>query len=539
MDVIQQIWDLMEEMKPDAQKAHKRMFGFFFKEVESEPVHTPWGVYKGGYAPAKVDRREALNFADKDEKDLIEKFNPAFAFPVKQSGFTKTRVERFAAPLEIDLTLIPNHISDVLKHTHIKPRALEVARLIINDDVAKNFNEFDESVIRDLLKPWLARSVEQTVEQPSEVGNKFANSLFGYIRKHTGMNFMMANVVNTLQQFTGFSVTALKVAPKYLKRGMITYIKQPRGMMSDIADKSDFMATRTDIQMFEVTRAAHDILINPTKYEKAKDFAAKHAYIFQQFTQNIVDGISWSGAYEQAVEQGMSESEAVKFADSVVRQTQGSFDAESVSAFETGSAFARSFKMFYSYFNNLANLNAAEMTKIVKDLGLKRGAGRLFYVYLMGIIVPAFVSELIVAASKNKFDEDEDGEYLDDLLNMFFGSQRRTLTAFIPYAGQAVNLAFDAADDKWYNDKMSVNPGLSLVESAVVGNVKNIERLLEGKPVKSRKAIRDGLSALSLISGLPLTPLAKPLGYGAEVAEGNITPTGPIDFTRGIITGKP
>jgi len=513
MEAVQKLWDLMEDLKAGAQKSHKRMYGFFFKEVEAEEVVTPFGTFRGGYTPAKVDSREVVGHQIKEEKTMVESFNPAFGFPVKTSGFTKTRVDQFAAPLQIDLALVPTHISDVLKHTHIKPRALEVGRIILNQGIAKQINEFDQTIINELLRPWLVRSSEQTVEAPAEVGNKMLNDIFRALRKRTGMLIMFGNVVNTLQQFTGVFPAAIKVRPKYIKRGFVTYIRQPKATSQDISDKSVFMRTRTDIQMFDVMSTSSKLLVDPTGFEKARDFAEKHAFFLQQFTQNIVDTIAWSGAYDQAIEQDVTEKEAVKFADSVVRETQGSFNAEDISAFESGTAFARAFKMFYSYFNMLANLVPGEMAITVKTLGLKKGAGRLLYIYTMGIMATSLVAEMLVVGSRGKFDEDEDGEYVDDFINIFFNSQRRTLTAFIPIVGQAVNLGFDATDDKWFNDRISVSPGLQVAESAIKGNVQNIQRLLQGKDVKGKKIIRDSLTALSLISGFPVAPLAKPLGY--------------------------
>jgi hypothetical protein len=41
------------------------------------------------------------------------------------------------------------------------------------------------------------------------------------------------------------------------------------------------------------------------------------------------------------------------------------------------------------------------------------------------------------------------------------------------------------------------------------------------------------------VSGLPLVPLAKPLGYAADVFNEDVEPTGPVDVVRGAITGAP
>lgn len=55
MDAAQKVWDLNEKLKPDAQKAHKALTGFYFNEITANPVLTPFGVYRGGYMPAIAD----------------------------------------------------------------------------------------------------------------------------------------------------------------------------------------------------------------------------------------------------------------------------------------------------------------------------------------------------------------------------------------------------------------------------------------------------------------------------------------------------
>mgnify|MGYP003311323857 FL=1 len=52
------------------------------------------------------------------------------------------------------------------------------------------------------------------------------------------------------------------------------------------------------------------------------------------------------------------------------------------------------------------------------------------------------------------------------------------------------------------------------------------------------KQIRDVSTMVTLGSGMPITPLGKLLGYLRDVDRGYVTPKGPIDFIRGLVTGK-
>ena len=303
-----------------------------------------------------------------------------------------------------------------------------------------------------------------------------------------------------------------------------------------ISEKSEMMQTRLGSSAQEIQMHIDDILLNPSKYEELRAFTQKHGYFLQTGTQNVVDQVVWIGAYEQAIEEGGSEKDAVRAADAAVRQTQGSMNPEDVSRLETGAPFFRLFTMFYSYFNMLANLYGTEFVKVQRDLGLKKGMGRLLYVYVFGFAIPAFLSELIVKAMAGGIDEDDDDEYLDDLMSMFFGSQYRTATALVPAVGPLVNAAVNRFNDKQYDDRISTSPAISMLESTTSAPY-SVYKAVEGEGSKKR-AIRDTLTAVGMLSGVPVAPLGKPLGYLADVSEGKAEPTGPVDFARGLVTGK-
>jgi hypothetical protein len=313
-------------------------------------------------------------------------------------------------------------------------------------------------------------------------------------------------------------------------------VRKPTETAETIAEKSPFMATRTTSQVFEIQQQLNDLLIDPSKFEEARAFAQKHAYILQAGAQNIVDNIVWMGAYDQAVAAGATEKAAVREADAAVRATQGSFNPEDVSRFETGSPFTRAFTMFYSYFNMQANLLGTEFSNAMRQQGLKKGAGRALYVYTMGFMIPAVLSELIVRSMSGKFDEDDDDQVLDDFMTAFFFGQFRAATAMFP-GGQVAQAGVNMFNKKWYDDRITTSPAISMVESAVAAPSSVYKAIVEDG--NKKKAIRDTLTLMGLLSGIPLAPLSRPLGYLADLREEKIKPaTGPVDFMRGLITGR-
>jgi hypothetical protein len=265
----------------------------------------------------------------------------------------------------------------------------------------------------------------------------------------------------------------------------------------------------------------------------------EHAYVLQSTYQDFINRTVWYGSYLESVSKDMTIPEAVRKADADVRLTQGSFEAVDVSRIETGTPLWRAVAMFAGWFNMVGNLNATEAQKTIDAIGLKKSMPRLFYVYAMGFAVPMLFSGLLRQASRGfvDWDGDDDWGYLDDFLAFFFGEQFRSATAMLPGAGQAVNSVVNAFDNQPFNDRISLSPALSFVESATRG-VKAQYDILSGDDL-GRRDIRDVLSFYSLMTRVPLTGVAPPLTYLHDVESGRARPTGPVDFTRGLISGQP
>lgn len=537
-DYLQATWDLFEQLKAGAQKAHREMYGRYFSEITHDPFSTPYGEYQGGYYPAKADPFMVPDAAIRGEQESVLGSDNSFMFPTTGRGFTKARVEAYAKPLIIDAAFVPSALDAVLRFTHIEPRVRDVARVVMSRDFRPVLDNFDPTVGGDMLVPWLQRSAQQRIDTPTKGwGGKFFDGAMREMRTRTGLSIMTANVVNALQQITGLATSMIKVEPRHMAGALWRYVRAPAEMTRMVSEKSDFMATRETAQVMEIQKSIDHLMLNPTKYEELRAFAKEHGYFLSSGAQNIVDTTTWMAKYDEATTRGVSEREAVREADAAVRLTQGSFAPEDVSRFETGSPFQRAFTQFYAYFNAMANLQGTEFASVARNAGLRKGAGRLLYVYFLGIAMPAALSEVLTrAASGNPLDEDDDGP-VDDILSMFFGSQAKFLAAMVPGIGPAISYGVGKFTGAAFNDHISMSPAISTVES--VSRVPfDVYKMIHDKQVRTQD-IRDVLTAISLTTGVPLTFLAKPAGYLHDVQTGKAQPTGPIDFTRGLITGRP
>jgi len=537
-DFVQSVWDLLDELKPQAQAAHRDMYGFYFSEVTAHPVDTPWGIYRGGYFPAATDPFIVSEAAIREGRDVVLE-NSSRLFPDRPTtgrGFTKSRVENYRKALSLDMRLAPVHIDKVLRFIHLEPRVKDVTRVIADQGMADLLDQWDKTLLDDMLMPWLERSAKQSLSSGSKgFGGKGLDRIWQAMRRRTGLQAMVLNVTNALQQFTGLSISMLKVDGGEMRRALWRFLRAPHEVAGFAAERSIFMAERLDGETYKLMSEI-DQLLDPSKYTKVRDASVRYGYFLQHATQNIVDVATWTAGYNGAVAEGADEKEAVRRADSAVRETQGSFNPEDISRSETGSPFVRLFTQFYSYFNMQANLLGTEFLNTVRELGFRGGSGRLFYIYMMGFMIPAVVSELLVRVMGGRMDDDDDGEYLDNVLDAFFMGQLRSGAAMVPVVGQATMATLNMMNEKTYDDRLATSPSVSTIESALRAPLSVYSATVEDGSAK--RAVRDVLTLVGMASGLPAGALGRPLGYLANVEQGKEDVSGPVDFTRGLITGR-
>ena len=545
-DWVQKVWDLTESLKPEAQKAWHDINGVYFKPVEASARTITFkdgttATYRGGYVPAKVD---GYMVRDADAQQKMAELEADFrnSMPAVPSGFGKSRVEGYTKALSLDVRKIAAHLDQVVRFIHVQPAIRNVLKVL--KAVEPTLNRVDSTAVNDLILPWLNRAAQQqTMEgDPSNLVNKFWNA----VRKRTGMSAMFANLSNALQQVTGYFPAALKVAPRYLKAGLAAYAKDYKGTTAEVAGRSEWMQHRLEHQTFEIADAMNDLLINPTKFDKVKKWSDRHAYFLQAAFQNQVDVVTWLGAYNQAIEQQgaidptVAEREAVQKADAAVRLTQGSRDPESLARFEASTPFVKLFTQFSGYFNMLANLNASEYRKLFRELGWgafgRKGAGRLAMLYVLGFGAPTLIADAIAKTLGGKWDDEDEDGYSDDLAEWFFAANAKGLVSMVPGFGPAVNAVVrGVTSSNPYDDRMSLSPSIQALEAATFGVAKTAENVAQGQ--LSGRNVRDVLTLLTLLTGVPVSALGKPIGYAMDAEGGKIQPTGPVDYGRGLLTG--
>ena len=558
MDTVQAIWDLTEATKPIAQAAFKQMYGTYFEEVEATEVVTPWGNYRGGYVPAITDKLLVADKQAKDEAKRISEQDFISQMPVHQPGFSKSRVPNYTKPLALDVGLICGHVQEVLKFAIIAPVAQEVGKIISDRNFVEVIEQHNPTWVTQMLVPWLKRSYEQTVtDGKSDI---FSNKL-NQLRGIAGMNIMAGHIVNALQQWTGLSIAATKVNPRFLAKAHVRLMGNDF-TIGEMMEMSPFMKARLEDRAIEfqsqierIVRTSENVkqakgLINKAaaideKFDPARDWINRHGYFLQTAMQAPIDAIAWCGAYMQAIDQGMEHDKAVAEADSVVRTTMSDFAPENVAGIETGGALYRCFLVFYNYFNMQANLlgESWEVAKKTKKYG-KFALDSMFIV-----AIPSIISAILTQMIQG-FDTGDDDEWdTYDMLRLLIAEPLKNVFAMAPFLGGAINSAgagLANADVAWaqfvwgedpYQSRLMNAPAFDAIGTGGSSLLQWL-KAAEGDDFNARGAVRGTLDLLSIATRVPFGALKKPLGYAAGVANDEIQPDSILDIARGLISGK-
>lgn len=546
MDVVQAVWDLLEEIKPMTQNAFRDYYGYYFEEIPATPVVTPFGVYRGGYVPAAADIDRVAQGDKQLERDFFDSSTEFLdQMPVTRPGFTHSRTN-VTRPLSLNLGFLSSHVQKAVKFSMMAPTIKQVQRVIKNRDFVETINNINPQIIGEMLEPWLRRSATQSVTTPTDTFGRGLNRL----RALAGVSLMAGNIANAIQQVTGFSVAMSQVGAKPLMMALARYAMHPVQTYRDVKEASPFMKARLENFEYEYqnrieTLAQTDRL---STLKSFRDWTMRHAYCLQTWMQILVDTPTWMAAFDKAVAEGRPDEQAIYYADSVVRRTQSSFDPESVARVETGSPLGRAFLVFYNYFNMQANLLGDSWARNVRT-----GRYGQFAIDLALVMaVPAILSELIVQAF-NGFDTGDDDDWdAYDAAKLLISPVVKNAVALVPYGGQLVNAGATQLSrigdneegmmqlifaPNTFNDKLVSIPAASLIENTFKA-IKQLGDAAWGEEVDARTATRNTLDALTLTTGIPFAGLKRPLGYAAGVAAGDIEPENPVDAARGVLSGR-
>ena len=563
-DTLQKLWDINEEAKKYAQKGHYQKTGHYFKEQENRTIRTPWGEYKGGYAPLKKDRD--FDYSSQYGKSM-EDIEPEIlnSLPRVNSSFTVERTGNTGYPIDINIEHIMRQVDDVVRYGVVQPVVDQVNTLLTNRayGVGEAFTATNRpEIYRQVFRPWLERVCAGRAVVPHMFQNMpWINQALTALRTRSSAMVMFLNLNNTIQGLTNIIPAMTRVNPKYLAYALDS-IFSPRVSNEAIRAKSDFMERRLDRQSMDFNEALRAVFMpaeNLHGFAKARGYhkaiqhwAVENSYVLQKMVQNMLDRIVWTGKYCEVMDSlerqgGMDLSamdlEAVRQADEAIIATQGSFDIIDASNAEMSAPLFQLFVQFGNYFFTMSDLmfSTLQIANNPDDPRPLVWARRASAVALT-MLAPAIIGDAINKTFSRGWDDDDEEALVSPVIDCLAFAPLKMFLGAVPVAGQAATSLYNEAflNKNYYTDSYFNLPVVTMTTAGYEGVQRLTRSAFGDEDVNLYRAYRDAGQFAALVLGIPMIAFpTKWAAYMSEWAGGEIRPTSGTDAFFGAITGKP
>lgn len=408
-------------------------------------------------------------------------------------------------------------------------------------------DKYDPGFVSHVLIPFLTRSTTQTTI--TRTNSVLADNFYTFAKNNAAIQLMFMNIPNILQQTANYIPAFLRAKPTFLFRAIKENVLNNKETTAAVAAKSLFMKNLLNRLDDKAMRETENVLSDFGQFTQVSKWVEKNAYLGQIYLQNIMSTQVWMASYDQAVSQNMTEVEAVRYADSAVRETQSSIAPEDTAAIETGTPLMKSLMMFFGFFNNMGNLYASEFGKSSADQG--RGAAKKALIAAnFGLF--AFAGQIIIDALRGKMGEGDDDE--DELAywsKYFFGASFSLIAPMAGVPGQILQVGVkNLMGTSSYGNRVSVSPLISTSEQLV----STLSKIQSDKNVSDKETVKGAMSAIGMLPLISFVPLSRipgssrlPQGafnawYNAKNLSGAAATVGalkrPVGYAVGVSEGK-
>ena len=355
---------------------------------------------RGGYYPIVYDRKASSGGEQIDDmKGAQDALMASRGMASVYKGHLKSRAKKVDAgrPLTLTLRGLFEGFNDAI-HDVCWDEWVGNTRRILQSDGA-----FDRA-IRDYWGADADRAVKQwhrDIATRGEGSKVYGDTLANVLRSHVSLVGVGFNLVTAAIQPLAITQTAAVLGGKWTAKGIGEFLAMgPKKASQFAASKSRVMADRARTQFREIAEvqvmAAGNISQLASKFMRA-------AYFPIVMAQMLVDIPTWLGAYNKALSEGQTDSDAVAIADRTLQDAQGSGNLSELSGIERGNAWSKLFTVYYTFFNT-----ALQIAMVSGHTKGKLAAARdIMLVLMIQPIAETFLREALKVGGDDGEDSDE------------------------------------------------------------------------------------------------------------------------------------
>jgi hypothetical protein len=530
-EFVQGVWDTIDQLFPELAEMERRVNGVAPEKIEATPVTNRHGTFRGGYFPAVYDPDKS-DIAERHNSDSL--FAPPHQRANTRSGASHERVNNVTRPILIKMSVLTNHVADVIHDITHREAIMEVDSFISDKRIKAAISDAFGPEYANMFRPWLqfvARQGAPNSHLPEAV-EKAARAM----RTRTTMLGMGYRVMTALIQLLGYNNIIAEVGSARMMVAVATMIVRPRKTHNFMIERSGEMLARRK----NVDRDLREHITRMAEKKGLGKAFQEHAFSMIQFMDGVVVTAGWNAAYDHAIagkvrdQKGnllppMTEDEAIYYADKIIRLSQGSGAPKDQAQMAMHGDTLKLFDMFGSYLSSLysQNRDIARRYKTADSFrGYYEATRRLFWITLL---IP--VLEAAARGEGPEEDDDEDGR-LDEIGLWLLQKITYGNIGSIPGIREIAGFL-----DKGFGYKVS--PIARVVED-IEKSAKDAWKLLDmdEETEESDSVVKNILSGLGAAFKLPLGQIGATAEFAKDVYTGEAEPETASDWFYGITRGK-
>lgn len=540
IDLIQEIWNTYETVWPDVENLQKELTGLIPERVELTPIKIGNRTLRGGYFPVLYDSRyskQAEMQLGSIEGELLEK---GYQKATTYKGHTKSRVQQFAAPMNLDFAMFPNHLNSVLKDLSHRKWLINMNKIISNQEFINKINSQMGTEYRDLFKEWIKRVINE--KNVSEIQMKPWNDMLGTLASNVMTASLGFKASVFFSQFAGI-FPALNELDKngipYFTNSLGEYFRNSKKMQIFIREKSTQMANRFDekndfyrneilrirTQELKLEPNAESIISNLKEAKEAFAKIQELSLVMAGYAESIVSTIAWHAAYTQHMKESDNqnleerEKEAILKGDSIVRLSQGGRTMKEKAAVATSNGIMKYVTMFYTPFSALYS----QMRDAGFNFGKDKDKPKLITQLFLTVVFPAIISELLSGRGPEEPEDPE--EWLK-----FISKQ----TATYPFL--SIPILRDGVSAITSEFGYQFSPIAQALSTPL--NFANAAKKYSNDEIDGVQFAGKSLNTLGTLMGIPSKQIQITAGYWGDIINGNESPDDFLEFLNRSIYRK-
>jgi hypothetical protein len=533
-DFVAGLGKTLESLWPEKLAMSRRLGNTNPEKIAPRPFDTPHGRYEGWYWPMVYDPARAQDVAERGAKAGDSLFENIYSKANTDTGRMNTRNENYARPLLLSLDVIPRVIKDEIHDIAYREAIMDADKILSHPVMREAISDALSPEHYAQLRPWL-----QSIANDRKVDMaalKWFDALAHGARTRATIVGLGYRISTMLVHGSSAALESVaEVGPVWFAKGLADFANP-----TNWAANRDFVFERSGEMRNRMNEVDRDVrehlreidlrLMDTTTSALARgaDLMKAHAYQGIAMLDMASALPTWMGAYHKGMApeaqggKGLSEQDAVYFADKTVRNAHGGTGIKDQAAVQRGPEFFKLFTMFYTFWNHNVN-RLMDTSRMAMDGNTWRDSSKAstvimrFLIYTLGI-------QTMHGLMHPKKDEEGGSNWLA------WAAEELGAAAF---AG--IPILRDLSAHYLTGKDYSATPAASMVD-AVGNSGTDVMNALTGQEVHP-KVLKHTITTAGYALGLPTGQAASTSQFLWDVTQGKQDPQEVADWWRGIIHG--